>query len=316
MDKFHIKKISEIDKNKLIKFYQTSFSNNKTNLNIINWRYRSGFNNFEPIVLEINDEICGHAGLIANNFKIRDQIETGVWFTDFYVNKKYRSLGYGKLLTKAWMKICPLQLTICNKASLKVFEKMNWSYNNKFLKKLKIQKYLNFISILKRPEISNINTEDLGKLKLKETDNQTISKIANESEKFLSQKLIGIVRDEKWFKWRILDCPYKKNIFIFSHENVDFITEIKIKNNFKILNIIYVSQPTNINLSILFLNFIKSNKIDFISYISKENKFLNIDFPWSRKLNFAYNVKDSSIKNLIEQNFNDLQYIDSDVNFI
>ena len=316
MDKFHIKKISEIDKNKLFKFYQSSFNYDNSNHDIFNWRYRAGFKNFEPLVLEVNNEICGHAGLIANDLKIKDKIETGIWFTDFYVKEKYRSIGYGKLLTQAWMKICPIQITLCNDKSLKIFKTKGWSHNNKFLRKIKISNFSNFVPILKESKFLSINTNNLIDLKLEEFNNQTISKIANESEQSLSQKSFGIVRDENWFKWRVLNCPYKKNIFIFSYKDVNIITEIKIKNNFKILNIIYISRPIKKNLVKLFSSFIKSNKINFISYISTNDKFLNINLPWSKKLNFAFYSEDISVKNLINDNFDDIQYIDSDINFI
>ena len=76
MSKFHIKKVSEIDKNKLLKFYQESFSYKNNNPDILNWRYRSGFKSFEPLVLEVDAQICGHAGLIANDLKINDKIKT------------------------------------------------------------------------------------------------------------------------------------------------------------------------------------------------------------------------------------------------
>ena len=316
MSKFHIKKISETDKNKLLKFYQASFNYNNSNPSSFGWRYRLGFKSFEPLVLIVDDEICGHAGLIANDFKIKDNIKTGIWFTDFYVKEKYRSLGYGKILAQAWMKICPIQVTLCNETSLKIFKKLDWSYNNKFLRKIKISNFINFIPILKQSKNLNINNDDLEELKLKETDNQTISRIAKESEQLLSQKSFGIVRDENWFKWRVLNCPNKKNIIIFNYKDINIITEIKIKNNFKILNIIYISKPINNNLTSLFSRFVKKNNISFISYISKNNKAFNISFPWSRKLNFAFYAEDFSIKSLINDNFNDIQYIDSDINFI
>ena len=316
MNKFHIKKISEIDKNKLFKFYQDSFDYHNNNTDILNWRYRFGYKNFEPLVMEVDDDICGHAGLIANDFKIKDKIKTGIWFTDFYMKEKYRSLGYGKLLTQAWMKICPIQVTICNDISLKIFKKMDWSYNNKFLKKIKIPNLLNLIPTSRQSHISNINTDNLMDLKLEEVNNQIISKISNKSEQSLSQKLFGIVRDENWFKWRVLNCPYKKNIFIFSYREIDIITEVKIKKNFKILNIIYVSKPIKENLTSIFSSFIKINKINLVSYISKNNEFLNINYPLSRKLNFAFNAEDPTVKTLINENFNDLQFIDSDINFI
>ena len=315
MSKFHIKKVSEIDKKKLLKFYQESFNYKNNNPDILNWRYRPGFKSFEPLVLEVDEEICGHAGLIANDLKIKDDIKTGIWFTDFYVKEKYRSLGYGKLLTKEWMKICPIKITLCNDLSLKIFKKMNWSYNNKFLKKIKITNLLNFIPIFKKSKELEININNLGDLKLEDTNNQTISRVANESEKLLSGKSLGIVRDENWFKWRVLDYPEKKNIFIFRYIDANIIAEIKIKGRIKILNIIYVSKPIKINLSNLFSNFAKNNKINFISFISEKKELFNINTPWNRKLNFAFFAEDSSIEHLINE-FDNIQFIDSDISFI
>ena len=315
MSKFHIKKVSEIDKKRLFKFYQESFNYKKNNPDLFNWRYRPGFKNFEPLVLEVDGEICGHAGLIANDLKIKDKIKTGIWFTDFYIKEKYRSSGYGKLLTKEWMKICPIQITLCNDLSLKIFKKMDWSYNNKFLRKIKISNILNFIPVFKKSKELEMNVNNLGDLKIKDTNNQIISRVANDSEKLLSEKSLGIVRDENWFKWRVLDYPEKKNIIIFSYKDINIITEVKIKYGFKILNILYVSKPLMINYSNLFSNFAKNNKINFISFISKKKELFNINTPWSRKLNFAFFAEDSSIGHLINE-FDNIQYIDSDIGFI
>ncbi len=315
MSKFHIKKVSEVDKKKLFRFYQESFNYKNDNPDILNWRYRPGFKSFEPLVLEVDGMICGHAGLIANDLKIKDKIKTGIWFTDFYVKEKYRSLGYGKLLTQEWMKICPIQITLCNDLSLKIFRKMDWSYNNKFLRKIKVSNLLNFISIFKKSKELEMNTNNLGNLKLEDTNNQTISKLVNESEKLLSENSLGIVRDENWFKWRVIDYPEKKNIFIFSYKDTNIITEVKIKDGFKILNIIYVSKPIKVNLSNLFLNFAKNNKINFISFISKKKELISINTPWSKKLNFAFSAEDSSIERLINE-FDNIQYIDSDIGFV
>ena len=105
------------------------------------------------------------------------------------------------------MKICPIQVTLCNDASLKIFKKLDWSSNNKFLRKLEIFNYLNLIPIFKNNNIPNVIKENL---KIKEINNQIVSNIANESEKLLSQKSFGVVRDENWFKWRVLECPYKR----------------------------------------------------------------------------------------------------------
>ena len=71
MEKIHIKKISEIDKEKLVKFYQESFRFEKSVINNYDWRYRTNFNEFEPLALLVNGEICGHAGLIPIKINIK-----------------------------------------------------------------------------------------------------------------------------------------------------------------------------------------------------------------------------------------------------
>tara|TARA_X000001036_G_scaffold329209_1_gene307862 strand:- start:409 stop:1359 length:951 start_codon:yes stop_codon:yes gene_type:complete len=316
VNKFHIKKISEIDKNKLLKFYQASFKYEKSILDDFAWRYRLGFNNFEPLVLIIDNKICGHAGLISVDLKVEDKIEKAIWFTDFYIDSKYRSLGYGKLLTEAWMKICPIQITLCNDQSLKIFKKFSWSYNNNFIRKIKFYNFLNILPAFRKLDNSENFTDKLGNLRLEELNNKTISKIIKINEENFSQKSIGIVRDESWFKWRISNCPYKKNILIFSYENTYLITHVKKRNNLKILNIIYSSKDINSNLIKVFLNFSKRNHIDYLSYISKKNKLIDLCLPWERKLNFAFYSDNQKIFKKIKENFSDIQYIDSDIDYI
>ena len=83
MSKFHIKKISEIDKEKLIEFYQKTFQYEKGLLVDYNWRYRMGYSSYEPLVLISNNDICGHAGLIPIKIKINGKKKIATWFTDF-----------------------------------------------------------------------------------------------------------------------------------------------------------------------------------------------------------------------------------------
>ena len=149
MEKIHIKKISEIDREKLIRFYQKSFKYEKSIIDNYDWRYRTHFNEFEPLALMVNNEICGHAGLVPIKIRIHNKQENAIWFTDFYVNQEHRSKGYGKLLTEEWMKICPIQMTFCNNKSLKIFKKLNWYHNHNFIQKKKIFNYLNIMPIFK-----------------------------------------------------------------------------------------------------------------------------------------------------------------------
>ena len=234
MSKFHIKKISEIDQKKLKNFYLKTFKFEKSVQDNYLWRYRMGHNEYEPIVLLIENEICGHAGLIPINIKVNNQIKKSIWFTDFFVDTKYRSLGFGKHLTEQWMKICPTQITLCNEKSLKIFKKFNWSYNNNFLKKIKILNYFNVITGLKYLNNSNFSkkekTEDF---EVKRVENKLIVKLAEKCEfKYLNQSNY-IIRDENWFKWRIVDCPYKKDIFILCYKNEYIVVHIFEKGELK-----------------------------------------------------------------------------------
>lgn len=320
MSKFHIKKVSEVDKEKLFNFYQNSFNFDKDVLQNYTWRYRLNYQqNLEPLVLIVDNEICGHAGLMPVDLKIDNKSKKAIWFTDFFINKKYRSLGYGKLLTEAWMEICPIQITLCNNRSLKIFKKLNWSYNNNFIRNINLYNYLNIFPIFRKLDRSEnlINCSD--NLKLIELNNQNLSKIIRISEEMLSKKSIGIIRDESWFKWRILDCPYKKDILVFSYNGEYLIAHIKKKNNLKILNIIYSSKFINQEIINLFLNFSKNNKIDYMAYIShesKKNKLINLNLPWNKKINFAFFSKNNLDLKSFDEKFDDIQFIDSDIDYI
>ena len=316
MDKFHIKKISEIDTKKLLQFYQVSFQYEKSILDNYQWRYRSEFNEFEPLILIIDNQICGHAGLIPIDLKINDKKQKAIWFTDFYIASEQRSKGYGKLLAEEWMKICPIQITICNDQSLKVFKKLNWSNNNSFVRRLKIYNYLNIVPAFRRSNEFSFIKDDLQDLRLEELNNKTIAKMADLSEHNLLKKSVGLIRDENWFKWRILNCPYKKDIYIFNFKGNFIVVHMKLKNNLKILSIVYSSQPITSSIIKLFSKFSKKKGIDYLSYISNEKKIFDFFLPWQRKLNFACNTENRSDTNVLNKNFDDIQFLDSDIDYI
>jgi len=317
MENFHISKISQIDKAKLKDFYFNTFKFEKNIHENYAWRYRLGFNNFEPLALIINNEICGHAGLMPVNIKINNKIEKSIWFTDLFINPKYRGLGYGKLLTKSWMEICPLQITLCNDQSLKIFNKFNWSCNNKFIRKIKMFNYLKLLPVFKKSRLSDaIILKEVNNLKVSEVDNKLISKIIDSSEKNLAKQKIGLVRDESWFKWRIIECPYKKDIFLLNYNDIYLITHIIKKNNLNVLNIIFSTEIINSDLINALKVFSKKNNIDYLTFIEKRNNLTDGLFPGERKLNFAFYSENELIISKINKDLNDIQYIDSDLDFI
>lgn len=316
MGKIHIKKISEIDLKKLIRFYQKTFKYEKSVVDDYKWRYRSNFNEYEPLVLMINDQICGHAGLIPIKIKINHKQENAIWFTDFYINPEHRHKGYGKLLTEEWMKICPIQITFCNDQSLKIFKKMNWSFNNKITKKIKFNNYLKLIPIFRKFNLPDFNLTEINNLQHIELNNTNLDKIINLYNRQSSSKSLRILRDESWFRWRLIDCPYRNKIHIFQFKGFFFITHIKFKNNFKILNIIYSSTLITSEIKNIFSEFSKKNSIDYISYLTTEKKISNNILPWNRKINFAYYAKDDAISNALGEHFYDVHLIDSDVDYL
>lgn len=314
--KFHIKKISEIDKKQLTDFYQNSFNYQKTLLNNYNWRYRNRYNEHEPIVLIMDNQICGHAGLIPINFKIFKEQIKAIWFTDFFVIPKFRSLGFGKILTEEWMKICSTQITICNDQSLKVFKKLNWKNNNKFIRRIIFNSYFNLLPILKKSNFANTTINKLENLEILELNNDTINKIIDKDMSNISEKYIGVVRDYDWFQWRLIECPYKKNILIFKFKEIFLVAHLKEKNNFNSLNIIYSSEPINKEIINIFYKFSKKNNIDYLAYISNKKRLTDFLFPWQRNLNFAFHSKDKFVSDSLKNKFNDIQFIDSDIDFI
>ena len=315
MKKIHIKKISEINKDKLLEFYKKSFQFERGVIENFNWRYRLGFNNYEPIVLIVDDQICGHAGLIPTDIKIDNIIHNAIWFTDFFINTNYRSKGYGKLLTEEWMKICPIQITLCNEESLRIFKKFNWLNNKKFIRKVKFNNYLNVLPKFKNINFSN-NFKNVDNLQYLELNNSTISKIIELNDHNQIQQSSGILRNENWFKWRLIDCPYKKDIHILKIKNQFLVVHLRFKKKLKILNIIYSTCDVTPEITSILQKFLKKNKIDLIAFISKKKGLIDTLIPGQKNLNFAFYSKDKKILDNLNKDFNDIQYIDSDLDYI
>jgi len=317
MEKIYIKKISEVNEVQLKEFYTNVFKFEKSVLENYKWRYRIGHNNCEPIVLIVNNKICGHAGLIPTDIKLNNIKEKAIWFTDLFIESNYRSKGYGKLLTEEWMKICPLQITMCNNDSLNLFKKLCWNYNQSFVRKIKIINYLNIFPFIKnlRKKETLVNSV-INDLDVNEVKNNNLSKIIELSEHISSGYESCLIRDENWFKWRVLDCPYKKDILIFSHNEEYVIGHILKKNGFKRLNIIFSTHNINSNIFKLISKWLKINGFDYLAYIDYQTKPVSNFLPTSKSMNFAFFSKSDSELNTIKNSFKDIQYIDSDIDFI
>ena len=93
---YKIRKISDINVALLNEFYKAAYPNRYNNLNNHwRWYYRMGYNNFEPIIIEVNSKIIGIAGLISSKLKYCNKVSEAIWFTDFFILKEFRNKGYG-----------------------------------------------------------------------------------------------------------------------------------------------------------------------------------------------------------------------------
>ena len=74
MLRYKINKISEIDIAKLSDFYKKIYYKRYKSLTS-NWRwwYRVGYNEFEPLVLSVDNKVIGQAGLLPIDLKVKEK---------------------------------------------------------------------------------------------------------------------------------------------------------------------------------------------------------------------------------------------------
>ena len=177
---YKIRKISSISKNLLYDFFKLAYPHRYTNL-IEHWKwfYRLGYNDYEPIVIEVDSRIIGMAGLIPSKLRCNEKILESIWFTDFIILKEFRNKGYGSILTKEWMKICPTQITFCNNESLKIFKKFSWESNNHTYRNVKPINILNIIPLINKFNFQSKRNKSFVSINPRRIENSDISKLCN-----------------------------------------------------------------------------------------------------------------------------------------
>ena len=329
---YKIKKISEVNTDLLNQFYKFAFpSRYKTLINHWKWSYKIGHSNFEPLLLIYNSKIIGMAGLIPENLYFRGKVNEAIWFTDFYILDEYRNKGFGSILTKEWMKICPVQITYCNEESLRIFKKNNWKHNNKMYRKINPINILRLIPVIKKLNIG-LNSGILKKFLTKSLKNNKsirpnkikfknlieYSELEKASKK--NDELFSVLRDEKWFKWRLLDCPYASEVYEFRINKDIVVAHINKLNNLTRFNILYsfVYDRENNDIFSLIYNWCLDNNIDFIWTLNNDqNKIFEesiVDNLFLKKsLNFACWAEDANTFSHLEKGLSNSQGFDSDL---
>ena len=329
MKTYIIKKLSETDKSQLFDFYRKVYSNiSKSFITNLKWYYRIGYNNFEPIVIIVENKIIGHAGLIPGDIESQNKIYPIIWFTDFIILPEYRTKGYGKILTEEWMKICPHQITFCNNLSLKVFKKLKWKSNLLTSRNIYPINYFNLAPVIKNFGLNignnliryflkkKLNNQKLiNPIKISETLIQDIVNSKENSENTTP----NIVRDIGWFRWRLIETPYKNNIYFFENNGEFIIGHVFYQDNLKRLNILYTNiLDSNKDIFEKVIKWSIENQVDFIWHVTtglkNSNSFFSMFFQ--KKLNFAFNTSNTVLAVSLEKGFNNVQGIDSDIDYI
>ena len=126
-----------------------------------------------------------------------------------------------------------------------------------------------------------------------------------------------IIRDEQWLQWRLLECPYKKDIYFFEHKNNFAIVHIFVTENIKRLNILYTyctDSPQINELIMSIANWSINNNIDLVWMVNSDKDLKKI-FPrlLNKSINFASWSSDNKISKILQNGLLDSQGIDSDV---
>ena len=330
MLRYKINKISEVENDLLSEFYKKIYQKRHNSLTS-NWRwwYRVGYNEFEPIVILVDNKIIGHAGLLPIDLNVLGKKIPVIWFVDYAILNKFQGKGYGQILTKEWMKICPNQITFCNNLSLRIFKKFGWK-NNLSTKRLAMPiNASKFLPLVKRLNLNFLNSPLRNFIKKKYNRSISINpykiednyKIINDSFKIKKREknngFAEIVRDEKWLHWRLMQCPYRKDICFFEYKNNFAVVHIFLVENIKKLNILYTYSTDKLQENEIFIQIINwalNNNIDLVWAIKSNTKSENI-FPkfFNKSLNFASWSSDEKIFKILQNGLLDLQGIDSDI---
>ena len=327
--KYKINKISEIATDQLSEFYKKTYYKRYKSLTS-NWRwwYRVGYNELEPLILSVDNKVIGQAAYLPINLNILGNIVPAIWFVDYVVLPEFKGKGLGKILSKEWMKICPNQMAICSDDSLRVLKKLGWKDNYTTKRLARPISTLKFLPILKNLKLNFVNRTLRYFIKKKYSRNISINpykisdnfKIIDDSFKLRkivkNNEFAEIIRDEKWLHWRLIECPYKKDIYFFEYKNNFAIVHIFVIVNIKKLNILYTYSADKLQENELFVQIINwsiNNNIDLVWAVSRNTDFENI-FPkiFNKPLQFASWSSDEKIFKTLQNGLSNLQGIDTD----
>jgi len=327
--KYKINKISEIDTAHLSEFYKKTFYQRYKSLtNNWRWWYRVGYNEHEPIILTLDNKVIGQAAYIPTSLNILGNKIPAIWFVDYAILPEYMGRGLGKFLCEEWMKICPNQMAICSPYSLRVLKKFGWEENLSTQRLVKPINIFKFLPIIKTLKLNFLDKTIRYFVKKKYSNNILIKpfgitnnfNVINNSFKLKKcekkNDLAQIIRDEKWLYWRLMECPYKKDIFFFELNNNFAIVHIFLVKKIKKLHVLYTYYTEEFQENELLLQIINwslNNNIDLVWAVDRKKDLANI-FPkiLNKPTQYACWSSDKKIFEILKKGLSDFHGIDSD----
>jgi len=326
-----ITKISDAEQSQLSEFYKkVYFDRHKSLINNWRWWYRSGYSQYETLILSLEKKVVGQAGLQPVNLNINGEKILAAWFLDFAILPEFRGKGFGKILTKKLMETCPHLITFCNNKTLGIVRKLGWQDNSSISRLARPINPLKFIPIVKNFNFGDVIFRNFIKRKFTFKNTVQPKEISNnydvieESFKKRNIKNIknspSIIRDEKWLYWRLMECPYKKDLYFFQYKNNFSIVHIFSNKGVKRLNVLFsyfIDQSNEMELFNLMMHWAINNNVDLVWAIKKRDndETLKDIFPnkFEKPLTFASWSSSQNVLRVIKDEPCNSEGIDSDI---
>ena len=339
-----VKSAFEVDENQLIEFYSQAFEDRMKYLPK-NWQWLNRcifFENKTPLVIEKEDKVIAHAGLIPIHIWLEGEQKTAAWFIDFKILEQFQRQGLGSILTRKWINLADCCITFCNEKSIGVFKKTGWqeSFNTfqhinfmrmfdhpAFIRKLPafVRKVMNIIVIPLLFLIYKINSCNKKNYKIEKLTDENFAEFYELYKKSNTETpfFITPIRDEKYAQWRILQSPNRNRYFVYFTKKISAILLIH-DNHSTYIDILWVSDNRNkreikkmiatlgiygLKHSIAYIRFYTSHKE--VSNYLKRRMLSKI-----RHIRFAFFSKNSEIFKKMKRNNFDFELIDSDFEHI
>jgi len=221
-------------------------------------------------------------------------------------------------------------MAMCSPYSLRVLKKFGWNFNFETQRLIRPINYFKFLPVINKLNLNLMNSflryfikrrfEDKIKIKpynLSENFNVILDSFSHKNLPENFENYPSIDRDNSWLHWRLMECPYKKDIYFFEYKNSFSIVHIYFVKKIKRLNVLLTystEHSEEIKLYKLITSWAINNNIDYVWAIHKNRDFKNI-FPkiHNKSLRFASWSSDNSINRVMQNGFFDLQGIDSDI---